>query len=115
MEGRDEDWLTASRSTSQARDLYSISTKVFFCSGVYYFLYKENYGHVSVSFIRYIPMFHALIRYTDLFKITRNALECMNVGYYIVATDMFRPLMWHLQGDKKKNSHNYNMSESIHS
>jgi len=36
----------------------------------------------------------------------------MNVGYYIVATDMFRPLMWpSSRWQEKEYSHNYNVSE----
>ena len=108
-------WLPASLP-SQACDSYSVPTKVFFffCSGVYYLLHKENYRHVSVSFTQsHVPCIDQIYRF---FKRTRKALECMNVGYYIVATDVFRPLMWPSSGwQEKEYSHNYNLSESIHS
>ena len=39
-----------------------------------------------------------------MFKKTKNALVCMNVFYYIIITDMFRPFMWPSSGDKNTNT-----------
>jgi hypothetical protein len=49
IKSRDEDWLSASWSTVSGMRLIQYINKSFlFRSVVYYFLYKENYGHVSV-------------------------------------------------------------------
>jgi hypothetical protein len=57
-------WLPA--GLSQACDIEYINRSFIFCSGEYYFLYKEIMD--TCLWALYIPMFHALIRYIDLKK-----------------------------------------------
>jgi hypothetical protein len=91
-------WLQAGLM-SQACDLQHIN-KIFFFAVACTTSYIKKIMDMCLLAL-YIPTFHALIRYTDFFR-TRNALECMNVGNYIVATNMFLPLKWPFQSDKKK-------------